>query len=143
LYSTNFHGFSLSTMFTRSKGFNGPVLAVFKDAENNIFGAFVTEPFHPHIGHFGTGECFLWKVAQPGNRIHRFRSTGLNDYFMMCEPGFIAVGCGDGKFGLWVDAQFENGQSLPVPTFNNETLSQSEDFECVAFELWGLQCEDI
>lgn len=144
IYSTNYHGFSLGTMFTRSRPFSTlPVLAVIKDSEGALFGAFVTEPFLPHIGHFGTGECFLWKLTDDGH-VLRFRSTGANDYFMMCEAGYIAVGCGEGRFGLWLDDQFEHGHSHPVSTFNNDRpLASSENFECVAFELWGLVCEDL
>lgn len=141
LYSTNLHGFSLATMFSRSRKFAGPVLCIVKDAAGSHFGAFATEPFLPHIGHFGTGECFLWRCERDG-RVRRWRSSGLNDYYMLCEPGFLAVGCGEGRYGLWLDAQFEKGHSQPVPTFSNEPLSQTESFECVAFELWGLICEE-
>lgn len=130
-------------MLNRSKDFKGPVVIAIKDTDGNLFGSFATEPFHQRIGHFGTGECFLWKVVQPSGRVRRYKSTGLNDYFMMCESGYIAVGCGEGKFGLWIDAQFENGHSHAVPTFNNEPLSSRENFVCVIFELWGLLCEEF
>jgi hypothetical protein len=141
LYSTNYHGFSLSTVFARSKGWPGPVMAIVRDTEGCLFGAFLTEPFAPHIGHFGTGECFLWKMEDDG-RVKRFKSTGFNDYFMLCETGFIAVGCGDGRFGLWLDAQLDEGRTQSVPTFDNEPLSRTETFQCVTFELWGLVCDN-
>ncbi len=54
----------------------------------------------------------------------------------------MAVGCGEAKFGLWLDAQFDKGQSSAVPTFDNDPLAGQESFECVTFELWGLVCED-
>lgn len=61
---------------------------------------------------------------------------------MLCETGFIAAGCGDGKFGLWLDAQLERGNSHSVPTFGNEPLAKSEHFVCMSFELWGLVLDE-
>lgn len=142
LYSTNFHGYSLSTLLGRSKGFPGPVIIIIRATDGSIFGAFTTEPFHPHIGHFGTGECFLWKQGQDG-RIKRFKSTGSNDYFMLCETEFIAVGCGEGRFGLWIDGQLESGQTHAVSTFDNEPLALGENFECAVLEVWGLICDEL
>lgn len=74
--------------------------------------------------------------------MRRYRSTGRNDYYMLCETGFIAAGCGEGKFGLWLDGQLEYGHSHGVPTFDNDPLSKDENFECMAFELWGLQTDE-
>jgi hypothetical protein len=133
-------------MFGKSRHFKDPVLAVIKDGEGRIFGAFATEPWHPHIGHFGTGECFLWRLEKSDdgklNKVRRWKSTGENDYYMLCETGFIAAGCGESKFGLWLDAQLECGNSHSVPTYWNEPLAVSDNFVCMSFELWGLKLEE-
>lgn len=142
LYSTRGNGFSLSTLYGNLRGFKGPVILAIRDTEDSIFGAFVSHPFQPRIGHYGTGESFLWRL-HPGTSamdfaITQFPSTGKNNYFAMCEPEFLAVGCGAGKFGLWLDAELLNGTSDPVPTFDNETLSNSARFVCNSVEVWGL-----
>jgi hypothetical protein len=60
---------------------------------------------------------------------------------LIAEPGFIAVGCGNGKFGLWLDEALLNGQSNPVPTFLNEILAPTSEFVCVGIELWTFEVE--
>lgn len=50
----------------------------------------------------------------------------------------MAAGCGEGKFGFWLDGELLNGLSQPVPTFDNECLAIMERFKCVNLELWGL-----
>ncbi|KAF8981761.1 oxidation resistance protein 1 [Entomortierella lignicola] len=49
--------------------------------------------------------------------------TGKNDYMILSEPGFIGLGGGDGKFGLWIHADLEMGHSDRCATFDNEPLA--------------------
>ncbi|KAG0206599.1 oxidation resistance protein 1 [Mortierella sp. GBA30] len=49
--------------------------------------------------------------------------TGNNDYMILSEPGFIGLGGGDGKFGLWIHSDLEMGHSARCATFNNEPLA--------------------
>jgi len=65
LYSLRMHGSSLKTFYSRSvvgSSFQQPQVLVIRDELDNIFGAFVTEPFHTSNHYYGDGECFLWKV---------------------------------------------------------------------------------
>ncbi|KAG0257178.1 oxidation resistance protein 1 [Mortierella polycephala] len=49
--------------------------------------------------------------------------SGKNDYMILSEPGFIGLGGGDGKFGLWIHSDLERGHSSRCATFDNEPLA--------------------
>jgi len=51
---------------------------------------------------------------------------------------FLASGCSDGRFGLWLDRELLWGHSVPVSTFNNPVLASAEEFQIAAVELWAL-----
>ncbi|KAL9606908.1 MAG: hypothetical protein Q9167_008119 [Letrouitia subvulpina] len=72
-------------------------------------------------------------------RFKAFPYSGVNDYLIFCEPGFLSVGGGDGKYGLWLDEVLERGVSSPCMTFGNEELSEEgEKFEVVGVEIWAV-----
>lgn len=72
-------------------------------------------------------------------RFKAFPYSGINDYLMFCETGFLSIGGGDGHYGLWLDDTLEKGISSSCPTFGNEALSdEGEKFEVMGVELWTL-----
>jgi len=72
-------------------------------------------------------------------RFKAFPYSGINDYMMLCETGFLSVGGGDGHYGLWLDDTFDKGISSSCPTFGNEPLSEEGDkFEIIGVELWSI-----
>ncbi|CAL3969769.1 hypothetical protein PZA11_007650 [Diplocarpon coronariae] len=84
-------------------------------------------PLHSGIS---TPECIRFKA---------FPYSGVNDYMMLCEPGFLSVGGGDGHYGLWLDDVFERGISSHCLTFGNEPLSEEgQKFEILGVELWSI-----
>ena len=115
------------------------VLAV-KTSKGSLVGAFASEPWTPHLGHFGTGECFLFHQPQDErDSIVAFNTTGENDYYLFCDGTFVAMGVSEGKFGLWVDAELMNGASSAVATFANPPLAvEGENFTIDSVEVWGL-----
>lgn len=121
----------------------GPILTVVQDEGGVLFGVFGTEAWKPHLGHYGTGECFLWQREPSSGRLRRWASTGKNAYYLISEAGYIAAGCGEGHFGFWLDGELLNGLSQPVPTFGNPTLASGERFKCVAIEVWGLDMSEL
>jgi hypothetical protein len=140
IYSSAQHGFSLHTLYNLCKSTHNSMLVV-KDDQGCIFGAFASNILRPQIGHFGNGECFLWKTTTASEEdrekiVQVYLSTGKDPYFIIAEPEFLAIGCGDGKFGLLLDHDLLNGQSNPVPTFNNEILASDRDFVCLGVEVW-------
>ncbi|MCJ1376472.1 oxidation resistance protein 1 [Loxospora ochrophaea] len=72
-------------------------------------------------------------------RFKAFPYSGVNDYMIFCEPSYLSVGGGDGRYGLWLDGVLERGVSSASLTFGNEGLSEEgEKFEVVGVEVWGV-----
>ncbi|ODM17004.1 Oxidation resistance protein 1 [Aspergillus cristatus] len=70
-------------------------------------------------------------------RFKAFPYSGVNDYMMFCETGFLSLGGGDGHYGLWVDSGLEKGVSAPCQTFGNEPLSdEGVKFDIIGVEVW-------
>ncbi|KAJ5111295.1 hypothetical protein N7532_001830 [Penicillium argentinense] len=70
-------------------------------------------------------------------RFKAFPYSGVNDYMMFCETGFLSLGGGDGHYGLWVDSGLEKGVSAPSQTFGNEPLSdEGVKFDIIGIEVW-------
>ncbi|MCJ1307750.1 oxidation resistance protein 1 [Agyrium rufum] len=72
-------------------------------------------------------------------RFKAFPYSGVNDYIMFCETGFLSLGGGDGKYGLWLDGVLEKGVSSACMTFGNEPLSEEgSKFDVLGVEVWSL-----
>ncbi len=70
-------------------------------------------------------------------RFKAFPYSGINDFMIYCESGYLSVGGGDGHYGLWLDDQLEHGISDPCPTFGNEALSEEgHKFDVLGLEVW-------
>ncbi|RAO72197.1 uncharacterized protein BHQ10_008209 [Talaromyces amestolkiae] len=70
-------------------------------------------------------------------RFKAFPYSGMNDYMIFCETGFLSVGGGDGHYGLWIDDSVEKGVSDSCPTFGNEPLSdEGSKFDILGVEIW-------
>ncbi|KAJ5652023.1 hypothetical protein N7507_009449 [Penicillium longicatenatum] len=70
-------------------------------------------------------------------RFKAFPYSGVNDYMMFCETGFLSLGGGDGHYGLWIDSGLEKGVSAPSQTFGNEPLSdEGVKFDILGVEVW-------
>ncbi|KAI9825324.1 MAG: hypothetical protein M1819_000570 [Sarea resinae] len=72
-------------------------------------------------------------------RFKAFPYSGVNDYMIFCEHGFLSVGGGEGHYGLWLDSVLEKGISSPCPTFGNEALSdEGAKFDILGVEIWAV-----
>ncbi|ORX97117.1 TLD-domain-containing protein, partial [Basidiobolus meristosporus CBS 931.73] len=140
LYSIDQHGASIHTMYKKLRDYEGSIILALKDNEDNTFGAYLSEPFQPHPGFYGNGECFLWKMTNASlsePEIKVYTSSGENGYYILSDLGFIAVGSSDGKYGLWLDDQFEKGVTNRCSTFDNDPLTIPK-FTCIELEIWGI-----
>ncbi|KAF2084500.1 TLD-domain-containing protein, partial [Saccharata proteae CBS 121410] len=64
-YSLMEDGMSLATLYRKAselRGKRGGYVLVVQDANEDIFGAYLSDPPHPQSGYYGTGECFLWRA---------------------------------------------------------------------------------
>jgi hypothetical protein len=75
----------------------------------------------------------------PSIRFKAFPYSGVNEYYVYCEPHSLSVGGGDGKYGLWLDDSLERGVSSTSLTFGNEPLSDEGDkFNVLGVEVWSI-----
>ncbi|XP_028579174.1 nuclear receptor coactivator 7 isoform X5 [Podarcis muralis] len=136
VYSTQEHGTSLKTLYRKSASLDSPVLLVIKDMDNQVFGAYATHPFHFSDHYYGTGETFLY-TFDPLFKV--FKWSGENTYFINGDVTSLELGGGDGRFGLWLDADLYHGRSNCCSTFNNDILSKKEDFVIQDVEVWTFE----
>lgn len=138
----------------------GLVLAV-QDTDGNVFGSFINEPIKPQPHYFGSGQSFLWKtvkvpdrtsgegVFEAGRMLKIFPWSGRNLYACLAQGSSLAFGGGpDGRYGLWLDDELENGVSDVSVTFDNDPLADTtafphgdrreQKFECLALEVWAV-----
>lgn len=132
-YSTDKHGASLKTLYRKLSTTDSPVLILIKDHNQQVFGSFLSHPLHPSETFYGTGETFLF-LSHP--RFKCFRWTGENSFFIKGDLDSFAIGGGSGHFGLWVDERLYVGRSSPCFTFNNCSLSETNDFTILELEAW-------
>ncbi|XP_013931937.1 PREDICTED: nuclear receptor coactivator 7 isoform X3 [Thamnophis sirtalis] len=136
VYSTQEHGTSLKTLYRKSSSLDSPVLLVIRDMDNQIFGAYATHAFKLSDHYYGTGETFLYTF----NPVFKdFKWSGENTYFINGDVTSLEFGGGDGKFGLWLDADLYHGRSNSCNTFNNDILSKKEDFVVQDLEVWTFE----
>jgi len=80
IYSMQLHGSSLNTFYERSTaGFGNAQILVIRDTDDNIFGAFTSEPFRKNSGFYGNGETFLWKVEPSSEKTNKRIPSGHFD----------------------------------------------------------------
>uniref|UniRef100_A0A3Q3AIK6 Nuclear receptor coactivator 7b n=1 Tax=Kryptolebias marmoratus TaxID=37003 RepID=A0A3Q3AIK6_KRYMA len=135
-YSTEKHGTSLKTLYRNLADVDSPVLLVIKDMDDQqIFGAFSTDPFRVSEHFYGTGETFLYSFC-PEIKVYRW--TGENSYFVKGNTDSLQMG-GGGQLGLWLDAELYRGTTTKCSTFNNQPLSSQQDFSIRSLEVWSFE----
>ena len=58
----------------------------------------------------------------------------LEKYLM---PKMVVLLFSSGSFGLWLDSDLYHGRTQKCDTFENDVLSQTEDFVLKAIEAWA------
>ncbi|XP_055602453.1 uncharacterized protein LOC129751152 isoform X5 [Uranotaenia lowii] len=134
VFSTSLHGFSLNSLYRKMQKLESPILIVIEDTDHNVFGALTSCSLHVSDHFYGTGESLLYKF-NPHFKV--FHWSGENLYFIKGNPESLAIGAGDGKFGLWLDGDLNQGRSQHCSTYSNEPLAPQEDFVIKTLECWA------
>uniref|UniRef100_A0A803KSK3 Oxidation resistance protein 1 n=1 Tax=Chenopodium quinoa TaxID=63459 RepID=A0A803KSK3_CHEQI len=113
-----------------------PISIVVGDRGGAVFGGLVEAPLKPSKSrrYQGSNSTFLFTDV-PGQPII-YRPTGVNRYYTVCSPDFLAMG-GGRHFALYLDSDLLNGSSAASDTYGNSCLALSEDFVVKEVELWG------
>ncbi|XP_052849289.1 uncharacterized protein LOC128260288 isoform X19 [Drosophila gunungcola] len=134
IFSTSQHGFALNSLYRKMARLESPVLIVIEDTEHNVFGALTSCALHVSDHFYGTGESLLYKF-NPSFKV--FHWTGENMYFIKGNMESLSIGAGDGRFGLWLDGDLNQGRSQQCSTYGNEPLAPQEDFVIKTLECWA------
>ena len=135
-FSTASHGFSLSSLYRACARVDTPVLIIVQDTDHAVFGACVSQPPQLSDKFVGTGESWLF-TFYPSFKV--FQWTGDNNYIMRAAADNLIVGSSEGRFGLWLDENFNQGRSQTVSTFDNKPLPGKEDFIVNNVECWTFE----
>lgn len=134
VFSTSQHGFSLNSMYRKMTNVESPILLVIEDTEGNVFGAITSCSLRVSDLFYGTGESLLFRFTP---KFQAFNWTGDNLYFIKGNNESLAIGAGDGKFGLWLDGDLYQGRTQTCSTYGNEPLAPHEDFVVKTLECWA------
>ena len=138
IYSNAVHGTSLNTLFFKCEDI-GPSILVVQDFKNWIFGAFCSCSWERGQQFYGKGETFLFSFKN-GKRMNSFTWTGKNYDFQFADSDGLALGAGD-KYGLYIKGDLLGGNSHCCQTFDNDVLSEENNFDIRFIEIWG--CDEF
>eukprot|EP00111_Clytia_hemisphaerica_P005657 TCONS_00016432-protein len=136
VYSTSVHGISLKTLYRNFEDFDTTALIVVRDENHRAFGAFLSHPPAISESFYGTGECLLFSFITE-KKVKTYKWSGENSFFIKGSKTSLTVGGGLGVLGLWLDEDLYHGRTHACSTFNNELLSENEDFICTGLEAWA------
>jgi hypothetical protein len=166
LFSTSQHGYSLATLYNRTRGM-GPTVLVVMDEQSHIFGGFASRDWSGSDISSSSMQQFAFSSltragqaaaasATGAGRTTQYFGTGeaflfrlkpgpsaiwrwsrKNSEFQLARREMLALGGGGGKFGLCLDASLDRGWSGPCDTFDNAPLAGREMFRAVRVEVWG------
>jgi len=93
IYSSYEDGLSYQTLLNRCSDYTSDFkfsLLLVRTIKGEIFGAFIDAVFQvTNNEHLGSGDSFVFTLS-PLSKC--FKSTGLNDYHLLCAPDYIAIG---------------------------------------------------
>jgi hypothetical protein len=138
IFSTSKDGCNLKTFYTKGEGVSNSLLVI-KDDNDNVFGVYASEEFKNNShGFYGTGETFLFTFYKT-ERVHKFNSSGVNDYYIYSDDKIMCFGCSDNYFSISLENDFLSGYTKSTQTFKNPPLSTKENFYVKKLELWTFE----
>jgi len=140
LFSTESHGFSLSSIYRLAKEkdseLKSPCLLLIRDTDNHCFGAYLSESPKLSDKCYGCGETFVFTL-NPTQKTYKWSAKCEKNFFIWGSTDSISVGVDDGKFALYLDSALNQGRSQAVSTFENEPLTtENGDFIALQVEVW-------
>jgi len=146
LYTTETHGFNLTTMYSRCEMYE-PSLMIIKSSKDEVFGAYCTSAWYyrhevnkPTMAFFGKGETFVFSLSPRVRRYQWVALTGgdqnATDLFQAGDENMLIIGSGNGE-AICLDREFDRCRSVHCDTFGNEPLCEDKEFSCKILEIYG------
>ena len=127
-------GYSLQNFYRKTSILEEPFLLVISDKSDQIFGAFLTCTPKITDSFIGTGEMWLFSVEEEKLRIYHWSKK--NDFFFQGHQSCFVIGSSNGKFGIYVDSDFNKGRIQSCETFI-AWPKEEKDFVVKYFECWN------
>lgn len=134
----------------RHVGTHHPTLLILTTTRGAAFGGLADAPWnHPQNRkipqYYGGSTACLFRVVgdraspQEQHNIQAYPWTGANRYSQLCDPehSMLALGGGEGGFGLAVSQDFTVGSTGRSATFGNDPLCDQDTFEVLDLEIYG------
>ena len=77
----------------------------------------------------------MWLFSVEKKKIRICRWSGKNDFFFQGQQSCFTIGSSNGKFGLYVDSDLNNGRIQSCETFV-AWPKEEKDFVVKYFECW-------
>ncbi|VDM31752.1 unnamed protein product [Hydatigera taeniaeformis] len=119
IFSTAKDGFSLNTLYRKTKCVQDVNLLLILDQQGVAFGALLSEKMHCSQSFYGTGEScvFHWR---DGFKCYNW--TKKNYFFMQGSHDSFLIGAKSGHSAIWFDGDLKYGRSEATDTFDNPVL---------------------
>uniref|UniRef100_A0A4W5RNA7 TBC1 domain family member 24 n=1 Tax=Hucho hucho TaxID=62062 RepID=A0A4W5RNA7_9TELE len=149
LFSTNEHGRSLASFYSRVEG-HEPAILLLKTVDEEVCGAFLSTDLiqrknydSEEPAYFGTGESFVFTVREirtpPLPHLKWAAVITVNSMLTSFTVSvmFVSPG-GDGGHALCLQADLEGGYTERCDTFESAPLCKRH-FKIRSLEVWGIQ----
>ena len=93
VFSTCYHGFSLTSLYRKCQRYEGPSLLVIESQNQETFGAFLSCVPHVCSEFTGTGESWLFSFKHD-DRLQIYNWKGENNYFFKGNLASMVIGSG-------------------------------------------------
>ncbi|VDK33694.1 unnamed protein product [Taenia asiatica] len=119
VFSTARDGFSLNTLYRKTKCVQDVNLLLILDQQGVVFGALLSEKMRCSQRFYGTGEScvFHWR---DGFKCYNW--TKKNYFFMQGSHDSFLIGAKSGHSAIWFDGDLKYGRSEATDTFDNPVL---------------------
>ncbi|KAL5110429.1 TLD domain-containing protein 2 [Taenia crassiceps] len=119
VFSTAKDGFSLNTLYRKTKYVQDVNLLLILDQQGVVFGALLSEKMHCSQRFYGTGEScvFHWREG-----FKCYNWTKKNYFFMQGSHDSFLIGAKSGHSAIWFDGDLKYGRSEATDTFDNPVL---------------------
>ncbi|KAM7537859.1 hypothetical protein Aperf_G00000062093 [Anoplocephala perfoliata] len=119
VFSTARDGFSLNTLYRKTRDVQDINVLLIRDQMGTAFGALLSEKMHCSQRFYGTGEScvFHWR-----NGFKCYNWTRKNYFFMQGSKESFLIGVKNGHCAIWFDGDLKYGRSEATDTFDNPVL---------------------
>jgi len=140
LYKPSVHGYSLKTLYAKTLN-KVPVYIILKDVGGRHFGAFCSTPLKLDMN-FGDADCFVFSFF-PEFKVYypETNSSNANTSYVSITTQYLAIGGPEAS--IKIDVDIDQGESKACATYGSPQLSQTERFQILQMEIWGLKRRSI